>query len=124
MTTVSLIDDGGSRFFLKRRYISARLFAVAGHKTVICDYKLDNHGSVLHDKITKMTNKMHLCGIICCFLATLHVSSNIFAHNQEHQNCVYSFRYYSRMSLPAGVTDELELRSNSSVTRACSDIRE
>jgi hypothetical protein len=34
--------------------------------------------------------------------------SDIFAHNQEHLNCIYSFWYYSRMSLPAGVMDELE----------------
>jgi hypothetical protein len=43
-------------------------------------------------------------------LAALHVSSDIFAHHQEYRNCIYSFWYYSRMSLPAGVMDELELQ--------------
>jgi hypothetical protein len=43
-------------------------------------------------------------------LTALHVSSDIFAHQQEHLNCIYSFWYYSRMSLAAGVMDELELK--------------
>jgi hypothetical protein len=38
-------------------------------------------------EITKMTNKMQLCRIIYCSLAALHVSSDIFAHHQEHLNC-------------------------------------
>jgi hypothetical protein len=56
-----------------------------------------------------MTNKMQLCRIIYCSLTALHVSGDIFAHHQEHYNCIYSFWYYSRMWLPAGVMDELEL---------------
>jgi hypothetical protein len=32
----------------------------------------------------KMTNKMQLFRIIYYFLAALHVSSDIFAHHQEH----------------------------------------
>ena len=38
----------------------------------------------------KMTNKMQLCRIIYCSLTALHVSSDIFAHHQEHINCNYS----------------------------------
>jgi len=51
---------------------------------------------------------MQLCRLIYCSLTALHVSSDIFPHHQEHLNCIYSFWYYSRMSLPAGVMDELE----------------
>jgi len=74
-----------------------------------------------HDIITKMTNKMQLSRLIYCSLTAVRVSSDVFAHHQEHLNCIYSFWYYSRMSLPAGVMDELEPRSNSSVTPAGSD---
>jgi hypothetical protein len=48
-----------------------------------------------------MTNKMQLCSIIYCILTSLHVSSDIFAHHQEHLNCNYSFWFYSRASLSA-----------------------
>jgi len=41
---------------------------------------------VIYD--TKMTNKMQLCRIICYSLAAVHVSSDIFVHHQEHQNCI------------------------------------
>jgi hypothetical protein len=52
---------------------------------------LDIHGSVHHDTVfTKITNEMQLCIIIYCFLTALHVSSDIFAHHQEHLNCDYS----------------------------------
>jgi len=37
---------------------------------------------------TKMTNKMQLCSIIYYFFAALHVSRDIFAHHQEHLNCI------------------------------------
>ena len=37
---------------------------------------------------TKMTNKMQLCRIIYYSLAALHLSSDIFAHHQEHLNCI------------------------------------
>jgi len=50
---------------------------------------------------------MQLCGIIYYSLAALHVSSNNFAHHQEHLNCIYSFWYYSRMSLSVGVMADL-----------------
>jgi hypothetical protein len=63
--------------------------------------KFDTHGSVHHDIITKITNKMQLCRLIYCSLAALNVSSDIFAHHQEYLNCIYSFCYYSLMSLPA-----------------------
>ena len=55
-----------------------------------------------------MTNKMQQYRIIYCSLAALHVSSDIFAHHQEHLNCIYSFWYYPRESLPAGFMGELE----------------
>jgi len=51
----------------------------------------------------KMTNKMLLCRIIYCSLTALHISSDIFAHRQEHRNCMYSFWYYSHVSLPADI---------------------
>jgi hypothetical protein len=54
----------------------------------------------------KMTDKMQLCRIIYCSLTALHVLSDIFVHHQEHLNCIYSFWYYSRVSLPG---DELNL---------------
>jgi hypothetical protein len=43
----------------------------------------------------KMTNKMQLCRLTYCSLTALYVSSDIFAHHQEHLNCIYSFRCYS-----------------------------
>jgi len=85
---------------------------------------LDIHGSVHRDVLTKMTNKMQVCRIMYCSLTALHVSSDILAYHQEHLNCIYSFWYYSRMWLPAGVMDELELSSNSPMTPAGSHIRE
>jgi hypothetical protein len=42
-------------------------------------------------QFTKMINKMQLFRIIYCSLIILHVSSDTFAHNQEHLNCIYSF---------------------------------
>jgi len=48
-----------------------------------------------------MTNKMHICRIIYCSLIALHVSSDIYAHHQEHPNCSYSFWFYLRASLSA-----------------------
>jgi hypothetical protein len=65
----------------------------------------DIHGSEHHDTIfIKMTNKMQMCRIIYCSFAAIHVSSDFFAHHQEHLNCIYSFWYYSVMSLPAAVS--------------------
>jgi len=55
---------------------------------------------------TKLTNKMQLCRIIYCSLTALQVSSDTFAHHQEHLNCIYSFWYYSFMSLPTDIKDE------------------
>jgi len=40
---------------------------------------------------TKMTNKVQLCRTVYCSLTVLHVSSDIFAHHQDHLNCNYSF---------------------------------
>ena len=70
-----------------------------------------------------MINKMQLCRIIYYSLATLHVSSDIFAHHQEHLNCNYSFWYNTRMSLPAGVMGVMELNSITPMTPSGSDIR-
>ena len=50
-----------------------------------------------------MTNKMQQCRIIYGSLAALHVSSDTFAHHQEHLNCIYSLWYYTHMLLPAGI---------------------
>ena len=47
---------------------------------------------------------MQLCRIIYCSLTALHVSSDIFAHLQEHLNSNYSFWFYSRVSLSAAVS--------------------
>jgi hypothetical protein len=56
-----------------------------------------------------MTNKMQLCRIMFYSLADLHVSSDIFAHHQEHINCIYSFWYYTPVLLPVGIMGVLEL---------------
>jgi hypothetical protein len=53
-----------------------------------------------------MTSQMQLCSIIYCSLAALHVSSDIFAHRQEHLNCSYSIWVYTRVSLSATVMAE------------------
>ena len=65
----------------------------------------------------KMTNKMQLCRIIYCSLAALHVSSDIFAHHQEHLNCIYSFWFYSRVSLSAAGQQPTTTHVNK--TRSC-----
>ena len=49
---------------------------------------------------------MQLCRIIYCSLTALHVSSDIFAHHQEHLNCNYSFWFYSRVSLSAAADND------------------
>jgi hypothetical protein len=46
---------------------------------------------------------MQPCRIVYYSLTALHVSSDIFAHHQEHLNCNYSFWFYSRVSLSAAV---------------------
>jgi len=52
---------------------------------------------------------MQQCSIIYCSLAALHVSSDTFAHHQEHLNCIYGLWYYTRELLPVGFMVELEL---------------
>jgi hypothetical protein len=69
----------------------------------------------------KMTNEMQQCRTIYCSLAALHVSSDIFAHHQEHLNCIYSFWNHTCESLPAGFMGELELSSNSPKKPASND---
>jgi len=50
--------------------------------------EVDIHVSVHHNTIfIKLTNKMQLCRIIYFSLPALHVSSDVFAHHQEHLNC-------------------------------------
>jgi hypothetical protein len=84
-----------------------------------------HHVSVHHDIFTKMTNKMQLCRIILYSLAALDVSGVIFANHQEHLNCIYSFWYYTRMLLPVGVMDGLELLLTHWLeVIACNDMRE
>jgi hypothetical protein len=58
-----------------------------------------------------MTNKKQQCRVLYCSLAALHVYNDIFAHHQEHLNCIYSLWCYTRESLPAGFMGELELTS-------------
>jgi hypothetical protein len=57
---------------------------------------------------TKMANKLQLCGIIYYSLAVIHVSSNIFAHHQEHLNCMYSLWYKYHVLLPADLEAKYE----------------
>jgi len=52
--------------------------------TYTCGHILRNNTN----SYTKMTNKMQLCRIIYYSLAALHVSSDIFAHHQEHLKCI------------------------------------
>jgi len=94
-------------------HVSSDIFANhQEHLTVITDSGFIHvcrrlHGSVHHDIIfTKMTNKMQLCRIIYCSLTALHVSSDIFAHHQEHLSCNYSFWFYSRVSLWAAADND------------------
>jgi hypothetical protein len=54
---------------------------------------------------------MQLCRIIYYSLAALLVSSDIFAHHQEYLKLYYSFWYYTRMSLPAGIMWVLERKT-------------
>ena len=68
---------------------------------VPCQFMKMNRICVPVNMFTKMTNKMQLCRILYCSLIALHVSRDIFTHHQEHLNCIYSFWYYSRTSLPA-----------------------
>ena len=82
-------------------------------------YLLYIHGSVHHEVLMKMTNKVQLRKIIYCSLTALRVSSDIFAHHQEHHNCIYSFWYYSRTWLPAGVVDEVELLQANKMQPSC-----
>jgi hypothetical protein len=65
---------------------------------------------------------MQLCRIIFYSFAAVHISNNIFAHHQDHVNCVYSFWYYTRMLLLVGIMGELELRSNSPLIPTGSNI--
>jgi hypothetical protein len=58
-----------------------------------------------------MTNKIQLCRIVYCSLTALHVSSDIFVYHQEHLNCIYSFWFYSRVSLSDASDDERKYRS-------------
>jgi len=46
-------------------------------------------------------------------LTALHVSSDIFAHHQEHFNCNYSFWFYSRVTSAAADNNTLNK------TRSC-----
>jgi hypothetical protein len=49
---------------------------------------------------------MQLRKINYCPLIALHVSSDIFAHYQEHLNCNFSFLFYSRVSFSAAADND------------------
>jgi len=57
---------------------------------------------------------MQLCRIIYYSLATLHVSSDIFANHQEHLNYITAsgITQVPRKSLPAGIKGVLEQHSH------------
>jgi hypothetical protein len=59
---------------------------------------------------------MQLCRIIYYSLVALPVSSDIFAHHQEHLDCIYIFWYYICMLLPVGIMGVLEMTPVSSNT--------
>jgi len=54
-----------------------------------------------------MTNKMQLCRIIYYSLAALHVASDFFCSSSGESKLYYSFWYYTRMSLLAGIVGVL-----------------
>ena len=70
-----------------------------------------------------MTNKMQLCRKIYYSLAALHVSSDIFAHHQEHLNCITASGITHVCRCPAGIMGVLERSSNTPMIPAGSDIR-
>ena len=65
---------------------------------------LDIHASVHHVITYENYQKMQLCRIIYYSLAALHVSSGIFAHHQEHLNCITAsgITHVCCCRLPAG----------------------
>jgi hypothetical protein len=46
--------------------------------------RLDVHESVHRDTTLKIANKMHCIDLIYYSKSALHVSGDVFAHNQEH----------------------------------------
>jgi hypothetical protein len=69
------------------------------------------------------TYKMQLNRLIYYSQSALHVLDDVFAHHQEHLTVFTASGNIHPMSLPAGVMDELELKSsNSSMTPAGHDI--
>ena len=78
------------------------------HSRVSCKRKpkIAIYAGYVLSNFYKMTNKMQLSRIIYFSLSAVHVSSDIFAHHQEHLNCSYSFWFYSRASLSAAVMAE------------------
>jgi len=69
---------------------------ILGDRKIYCWSRKSNHDSSARSLkplyrtvfFTKMTNKMQLYKIIYCSLTVLHVLSDIFAHHQEHLNCI------------------------------------
>ena len=59
-----------------------------GHFVSGEEFQYPVRNRVLQYRYTKINKKMQLCGIIYYSLAALHVSSDIFAHYQEHLNCI------------------------------------
>jgi hypothetical protein len=56
-----------------------------------------------------MTNKMQVCRIIYYSLAALHISSDVFAHHQEHLNCITAsgITHFCRCQLAAAGNHKL-----------------
>jgi hypothetical protein len=48
-----------------------------------------NFAEIIGMLITKIINKVQLCRLMYCSLLVQHVSSDIFAHDQEHVDCIY-----------------------------------
>ena len=70
-----------------------------------------------------MTKKMQLCRITYYYLAAVHVSSDIFAHHQEHPNriTVSGITHVCRCQLVSW--EGWNCRSNTPMIPASSDIR-
>jgi hypothetical protein len=54
--------------------------------------EFDVHESVHSDTIMKVTNKMQLYRLIYFSQSALHVSGDVFTHNQEHLTVIFLFR--------------------------------
>jgi hypothetical protein len=69
-----------------------------------------------------MTKEIQLFALFICTQSALHISGDVFAHLQEHLTVFTASDIVHRILLLAGVMDELERSSNSSMTPAGSNI--